>query len=141
MNADTLNTLAAQWARSDRDFAVGYVAPASVLAQRLEGEHRKTLEAVIGSAFYAERAYGLKGRAFYVGLRDNRDPAACLTACEEMAKHLKAKGFRVTVRKPTPQWSIASLVVKLPVEIDSAAAEIHPAYTALLGTLRAELAK
>lgn len=138
MNTDAVNSLIAEWARSDRDFAPDYVAPASVLAQRLENLHRKTVESIAGVNAYVETAGGVKGNTLRVGVRDNRSATAVETFCLTTAATLKAKGFRATIRKHSAAWGLGTLLVRLPDDIGATARAAHPHYCALLATLRSE---
>lgn len=140
MNADTLNSLIAEWARNDARMPASYAAPAAVLEERIAAVHYHTVERLAACAradAYLDRQGG--SHTYVVSFRDNRDSASYNAACHALAVSLKRIGCRTTVRKPSAEWSLCTLRVTLPSDITTDAAQAHPLYLALLKTERARL--
>lgn len=125
MNADALNSLIAEWARTDSHKPAEYVAPVSALAARLETIHRCTLES-LSRAAQADAYIANAGRFYVVGFRSGPNSESFA----RLAKCLTKLGFRARLT------SSGEFRVSLP-PVAELAESIHAAYVSALATERA----
>lgn len=139
MNPDILNSLIAQWAREDARMPPGYVAPPSVLCERLLSVRFDTLK----NALYNVRTdvwFERDGERFIVGAKDNRNSAEYNMALSRLAARAAAVGWKARLYEPRAAGTPCTLAVRPP-DLSEAAHDVHPLYLRTLKTERAVLAQ